>query len=98
IRAPTNDSCDGALPLTAGVTAMLVTSNATTLFDPLPTCKSPVTHGVWLSFISPTNALVTLSTCGTDYSNVLQVFTGQCGNLQPITASCSADSASSCAS
>jgi hypothetical protein len=98
IRAPANDSCGGALPLLPGVATTVVTSNATSLLDPTPSCKAEVTHGVWFSFMSPTNALVALNTCGTDYTNVLQVFSGECGNLQPNSGSCSTDSGSKCAS
>jgi len=60
------------------------TTNATSTGDPVPICGSNVGKGVWFYFQSPSDGNATISTCGSDFDTVLQVYSGGCGSLFPV--------------
>lgn len=80
-----NDECAGALVLQYGVPFSMTTANATTGGgDPTPTCQNSFGKTVWFSFQSPITGNVPISTCGSSFDTVAQVFTGSCGRLVPV--------------
>ena len=93
---PPNDQCTGAIGLSAGVTRTDNTANATSTGDPTPTCVSDFGKGVWYTFTPTTNATVTISTCGSDFDTVLQIYTGSCAALTPVPNGCDDDNGPSC--
>jgi hypothetical protein len=92
---PGNDSCSGALSMTAGTTYTLNTATATPTNDPTPTCEGTFGKGVWYSFTPSASGTVTISTCGSDFDTALAVYTGSCGSLTEIA--CNDDSGPACA-
>ncbi len=92
-----NDTCDGAIGMTAGVTYSQSTTTATTGGDPIPTCQTNFAKGVWYKFTATNSGIVSISTCESDFDTVLQVFTGTCGSLTPIIDGCNNDNGPSCA-
>jgi len=91
---PANDNCSGAIHLTAGVPYSMNTTAATGTGDPTPACGSGVTKGVWFSFTPLLDAPATISTCGSSFDTVLQVYSGTCGALIPVI--CDDDYGPSC--
>jgi hypothetical protein len=77
---PCNDQCAGAIALTDGVTFTMNTVEATTTNDPVMQCGDG-TKGVWFSFTPASSGSLVVSTCGSDFDTVVQVFTGTCGAL-----------------
>ncbi len=77
---PDNDNCAGAIALSCGQAVNGNTSSATADTTGCGTSSGP---GVWYTFTAPYNAIVTLQTCydGTDFDNVLNVYTGACDDL-----------------
>jgi len=92
---PPNDLCASAITLTAGSNYRMDTSPATSSQDPTPKCASSFGKGVWFKFTPPITGQVAVSTCGSDFDTVLQVYTGSCGSLVPVIAGCD-DDGSSC--
>jgi hypothetical protein len=92
--SPANDACSAAVPLAAGTTYSMDTSDATATGDPTPVCGYGVTKGVWFSFTPTTTAPVAISTCGSSFDTVLQAYTGTCGSLTPVI--CDDDYGPSC--
>jgi hypothetical protein len=80
---PFNDTCTNAIALIPGVTYITNTLNATETGDPSAPCCNGYTlgRGVWYTFASPTAQQVTISTCGSDFDTVLEVFNGTCGTF-----------------
>jgi hypothetical protein len=79
-----NDPCSGALPLMYGVPFTMDTSAASSAGDPAASCSAYLSNAVWFRFASPVTAPVLVSTCGSTYDTVLQVFSGSCGSLAPV--------------
>jgi hypothetical protein len=77
-----NDQCSGAIALSANVIRTDNTTNATSTGDPgTTTACNPVANisrGVWYKFTPGSNGTVTVSTCGSNYDTVLEVYTGTC--------------------
>lgn len=90
-----NDLCGGALPLYYGVPLMMSTFNATTSSNDVPVCQPNFGKSVWFVFRSPVTGPVPISTCGSSFDTVLQVYTGSCGALSSVT--CSDDNGPLCA-
>lgn len=93
-----NDQCQGALTLQPGVSIAMSTTNATATGDPLPTCQTNFGAGVWFKFTPANDGIVTLSTCGSDFDTVLQVYSGSCGTLIPVASGCNDYSGPACPS
>ncbi|MBI5383844.1 MAG: CHRD domain-containing protein [Verrucomicrobia bacterium] len=74
VSPPANDSCVNALPLTDGVPYTMDTAGATDDTF-VPDCQSNFGRGVWFTF-SPIADRVDISTCGSSFDTVLQVFSG----------------------
>jgi uncharacterized delta-60 repeat protein len=92
-QAPPNDTCSGAVAMTADTTYFVDTTGATSTGDPTPTCAS-LGRGVWYTFTPSINGVVTVSTCGSGFDTVVQVYTGSCGSLTAV--SCDDDNGPSC--
>jgi subtilase family serine protease len=90
VTPPSNDLCASAAPLTNGVTVTVNTATATSTGDPTPTCGTDPGKGVWFTFVPTVNGNLTISTCGSDFDTVLQVYTGSCGALTEVN--CNNDS------
>ncbi|GEM_PF-2201550 len=88
---PSNDQCAGAIALTNGVTMTMSTAAAMSTGDPEPTCEDNFGKGVWFSFTPAADGLVTISTDGSSFDTVLQVFTGSCATLTAHYAGCDND-------
>ncbi len=52
------------------------------LDDPFPDCGSGLTHSVWFHYNTTSDAIIQMSTEGSDYDTVLSVWTGTRGNLR----------------
>ena len=70
-----NDFCSGAIPLADGVPCFTNTLRATSTGDPI------ALNGIWYTYTPESNGVVTVSTCGSDFSTALQVYTGSCNSL-----------------
>jgi hypothetical protein len=77
-----NDQCSGAIALSANVIRTDNTTNATSTGDPGTTAAcnpvANISRGVWYKFTPGSNGTVTVSTCGSNYDTVLEVYTGTC--------------------
>ncbi len=83
-----NDECSGAIPLSPGLPISMSTRNATDSGDLRPTCQTNFGGGVWFSFTPMSDGPVTISTCGSDFDTVLQVYAGSCDALTPVAGGC----------
>jgi hypothetical protein len=88
VPPPDNDQCGGAIALTACDSYTMNTANATDTADPIPTCQTKFGKGVWFTYTPSVTALVTVSTCGSGFDTVLQVYTGSCQALTPLAGAC----------
>ncbi|HVM49197.1 MAG TPA: PPC domain-containing protein [Candidatus Acidoferrum sp.] len=79
VAPPTNDVCSGAIAMTAGTTYTVPTFNATSSGDPSPACGAGFGRGVWFTYQPAASGPVGVSTCGSDFSTALAVYTGACG-------------------
>jgi HYR domain/Immunoglobulin domain/Immune inhibitor A-like, MAM domain len=93
---PVNDNCTGAIALSSGQTVTIDTSGATATGDLLPTCQSSFGKGVWFTYTPTTDGPITVSTCGSDFDTVLEVFTGLCHILTPLSGACNDDNGPVC--
>lgn len=96
IERPANDACSGAIALASGQTITLNTSTATSDGDPTPACRTSFGKGVWYTFSPAVNGTVNISTCLSDFDTALQVYTGNCGSLVPLSFGCNDDNGASC--
>jgi hypothetical protein len=92
---PTNDICATAIGLSAGITYLLNTTNATSGGDPTPACQGSFGKGVWYTFTPFTSGTVTISTCSSDFDTVLAVYTGSCASLTNVA--CNDNNGPACA-
>jgi hypothetical protein len=83
-----NDHCQNAIPMQDGVVYTRNTTASTSAGDPSPTCGYPFGRGVWYTYTPASNGIVTVNTCGSDFSTALQVYTGSCGALTSPLDSC----------
>ncbi len=93
---PSNDQCSGATALSDGAARMDSTVSATSTGDPTPICRSNFGKGVWYAFTPPTSGTVTVSTCGSNFDTVLQVYTGGCTELTAVPGGCDDDKGPDC--
>ena len=98
VDRPPNDDCIGAVTLQPGVPFAMSTTNATATGDSVPACQTNFGSGVWFKFTPQTSGTVTISTCGSDFNTVLQVYSGSCGALVPIPSGCNDSGGSACPS
>jgi hypothetical protein len=100
--APVNDACAGAESIPgAGPfpyrTSVVDLTGATASGDPIPTCQTDVSHGVWFSFTPASDDLYTFSLCDdastatTVEDTVLALFTGSCAAPAEAANGCSDD-------
>ena len=90
-----NDQCADAIALTNAVPHSMNTDGATSTEAP-PTCGSPFGKGVWYKFTPQASGQVIVSTCGSDFDTVLEVYTGGCGALMPLAGACNDDEGPAC--
>jgi hypothetical protein len=95
---PPNRDCASAIPMLTGVPYGGNTFDAPTPNTRLPLCQTNFGHALWYTFTPPVSGLVGVSTCGSDFDTVLQVFTGNCGSLIPLDGGCNDDSGPFCGS
>jgi hypothetical protein len=93
--SPSNDQCDGAVPLTDGVPFTMNTTQATSAGDPGPPCQPIFGKGVWFTYTAPASGVVIASTCGSSFDTVLTIYSGSCGALVPVA--CDDDNGPACA-
>ena len=93
---PSNDQCVGAIALSANVIRTDDTANATSTGDPTPTCQTSFGKGVWYTFTPATSGTLTVSSCGSNFDTVLQVYTGSCAALTPVAGGCDDDDGPDC--
>src|SRR5206468_2199389 len=63
-RAPvTNDECTGAIMLTEGVSLTTNTTQATSLGDGTPSCRTDAGRGVWFTYTPTFSGVAVVSTC-----------------------------------
>ncbi|MEI8059876.1 MAG: hypothetical protein WCG67_06930, partial [Ferruginibacter sp.] len=93
---PANDHCSGAVTLTPG-TSCVNTSGTFINANPtagLASCGNSASADVWYKFIATTNfPTITLSSVGANLaaaSPLIQLFSGSCGALVPISSPCAA--------
>jgi hypothetical protein len=95
VYASPNDNCLGAIGLTNGVLYTMNTDGATSIGDPLVPC-GPLSNGVWFAYKPAAHEQVTISTCGSSFDTMLEVFTGTCGALERVPYGCSDDNGPNC--
>lgn len=85
--APANDECTGAISLTVGTACTPVSGNNVNATETLPASAecgdftSPEANDVWYSFTA-TSDFTTVDLTGiSDYDAIVEVFSGDCGNL-----------------
>lgn len=93
---PVNDQCAGANPLTSGVAWTMDTTGASSTGDPAPSCQGNFGKGVWFKHVAPASGALAISTCGSGFDTVLQVFEGNCGRLEPVLNGCNDDNGPVC--
>ena len=84
VPPPPNAICSGAIPLTNGLTFAMNSTSALSPGDSLPLCRTNFGHALWFSYQPPVDGPVSISTCGSDFDTVLQVYSGACGALAPL--------------
>jgi hypothetical protein len=93
---PVNDLCSGAIALTSGVPWTMETSGAGSTGEPAPECQGNFGKGVWFRHVAPASGALAISTCGSGFDTVLQVFEGNCERLQPVPNGCNDDHGPGC--
>src|SRR5688572_4063257 len=93
-----NDECAGAVILQPNVPFVMSTTNATDTGDSDPACQRNFGGGVWFRFTPANTGTVTISTCGSDFDTVLQVYSGSCDALVPVAGGCNDSGGSACPS
>lgn len=73
-----NDACAGALPLPVGPTTFNTCLALSEAGSPAGSCVI-TGKDVWYRYTAPQTARTTLSTCGSSFDTVLEVFAGACG-------------------
>ena len=80
-----NDECTGAIPLAAGAPTTFDTAAATASAPAWP-CAGGGGPDVWYSYTTSGVENIEVSTCdNATYDTAIEIFTGDCGNLVPLT-------------
>ena len=80
-----NDECTGAIPLAAGAPTAFDTAAATASAPAWP-CAGGGGPDVWYSYTTSGIENIEVSTCdNATYDTAIEIFTGDCGNLVPLT-------------
>src|SRR5204862_4674964 len=80
----------------AGFPFVIDTSTASST-ESFPKCSGFLFgKGVWFKFAPPISGSVAVSTCGSDFDTVLQVYAGDCTALTPVSAGCNDDDGPVC--
>jgi hypothetical protein len=91
--APGNDTCNNALSVGNGTT-VFDTCRATTNALSGPTCAvqggEPV-KDIWFRYTAPCNGAALVTTCGSNFDTVLQVFDAACPSLNAAAIGCNDD-------
>jgi len=95
VQPPANDSCVDARTLTDGVLYTMDTTGATSN-DGTPGCQVNFGKGVWFKFQSPGDGLVEVSTCGSSFDTVVEVYSDLCNPMYRMPLACNDDSGPSC--
>jgi len=93
-QPPANDQCTGAIALTSCDPYTMSTADATSTSDQVPTCVTSFGKGVWFTYTPAADGPITVSTCGSSFDTVLQVYTGNCQALTPVA--CNNDNGPAC--
>lgn len=103
-QAPANDTCAGAQVLSFGTDNTALSSVVTGLNAAAAAaevgmpCSSLEKNTVWFAVTPPVTGTYRLETCGrTNYTSVLEVYTGVCGSTTAVAGSCQLASSSVCA-
>jgi hypothetical protein len=83
MEPPTNDFCNGAVALTAGVPYRVNTLNATEKNDPT-NCVPGFGRGIWFTYTPTVSRRLGVGTCGSSFDTGLSVFSGTCAGLTSI--------------
>jgi len=78
---PLNDLCADATVINCGDTAIGNTDQATSNDEPAFCGTGTGAQGVWYSFTSAGNDIVTASLCGSSFDTKIQIYSGTCGAL-----------------
>ena len=95
-QVPVNDECSGALVVIPSPDAnpgTSVVSDNTNATQSMSGCGTAVQNDVWFKFIA-TASRHKINVSTSISNTVMQVFTGTCGSLQPLTSGCWAGGAS----
>ena len=86
ISPPPNDQCTNAVALTNGAPYLMNTAGAAGTNDvPWDGCNYRAGYGVWFTYTPASTGPLTISTSGSAIGTVIEVFTGDCGNLNKVT-------------
>ncbi|MBA5247327.1 T9SS type A sorting domain-containing protein [Marnyiella aurantia] len=96
---PANDNCTSPVALTPGATfaqnALTTTSLGATTDGAPQSCQTSADNNVWYSVVVPASGSITIATgpvAGSPMTDtVLNVFSGTCGTLTPVTGGCNDD-------
>lgn len=94
---PPNDDCTGAIALQDNVPSTVNTTAAASN-DRLPSCQSTFGKGAWFTYTPSWSGPIEVSTCGSDFDTVLQVYSGTlCRLLTEVPGGCNDDDGPDCA-
>jgi hypothetical protein len=96
IAQPPNDDCEHALALEDDVPYTMDTAGATA-DSRTPACQANFGKGVWFTYTPPANGAVVVSTCGSSFDTVLQVYAGPlCRIMTEVPGACNDDDGPVC--
>ncbi|MBN2508248.1 MAG: HYR domain-containing protein [Verrucomicrobia bacterium] len=96
VTVPANDDWCQPLALADGVAHTQDTTGATA-DSVTPLCQSSFGKGVWFTYTAPAAGSVEVSTCGSGFDTVVQVYTGPlCRMLTPLAEGCNDDNGPLC--
>ncbi|MBK9337847.1 MAG: hypothetical protein IPM98_15370 [Lewinellaceae bacterium] len=80
---PANEYCADALPLLTGADCTAANNRSATFDGPAPICAGPSVGSLWYVWQADFSGIARLVTSA-DFNAVVDIFSGSCGNLQPI--------------
>ena len=96
IAQPPNDDCEHALALEDDVPYTMDTAGATA-DSRTPACQANFGKGVWFTYTPPANGVLVVSTCGSSFDTVLQVYAGPlCRIMTEVSGACNDDDGPVC--
>src|SRR6185503_19607538 len=91
-----NDACERAVALAPEVPYTMDTAAALSRTDPPPICQTNFGKAVWFTFTPSADGWVEVSTCGSSFDTVLEIYTGSCGSLSALAGDCIDDNGPAC--